>query len=272
MKGIINAVLFFCFATVYGQTVADYQYVYVPKKFSDFYQNQYNLNKLLIKGLAAKNYIVIDEEAGNLQEVLQQNPCSVLTADFLKNSNMFRNKAILKLTDCKKNPVAELKATSMIKEFDLGFQEALKIALNQLPSSKQIPMKDTPDPDKTSVTVKYAEEEPTIKATLTEVPPKAQEKKTTAQAAVEKTNKNEGNKYSNGKVTLQKVDLGNQFILVSPDSSEPFATFNNSTRKDTYRVKLQNGTSTFGYYEEGNIVIEVTESDGSIRKEVFKKL
>ena len=38
---------------------------------------------------------------------------------------------------------------------------------------------------------------------------------------------------------------------------------------DVYRVTLENGTSTIGYSENGNLVIEIPTSDGNYKKEVF---
>jgi hypothetical protein len=48
-----------------------------------------------------------------------------------------------------------------------------------------------------------------------------------------------------------------------------FATFKNTTKSDVYRVTLENGTSTIGYTENGNLVIEIPTSDGNYKKEVF---
>ena len=76
--------------------------------------------------------------------------------------------------------------------------------------------------------------------------------------------------YTNGKVNLQKVQISkDQFILVSSSSSVPFATFKNTAKADVYRVTLENGTSTLGYTENGNLVIEIPTSDGDFKKEVF---
>jgi hypothetical protein len=38
---------------------------------------------------------------------------------------------------------------------------------------------------------------------------------------------------------------------------------------DVYRVTLENGTSTLGYTENGNLVIEIPTNDGNYKKEVF---
>ena len=77
--------------------------------------------------------------------------------------------------------------------------------------------------------------------------------------------------YRNGSLSLNKILLSNgEFILADPNSSAPYGIFKPSTKKDTYRVQLQDGTTTLGYMEDGKIVIEKTNSDGSLRTEVFE--
>ncbi len=76
--------------------------------------------------------------------------------------------------------------------------------------------------------------------------------------------------YSNGAMSFQKIQISkDQFILVSSSSSVPFATFKNTTKADVYRVILENGTSTLGYTENGNLIIEIPTNDGNYKKEVF---
>jgi len=49
----------------------------------------------------------------------------------------------------------------------------------------------------------------------------------------------------------------------------PFAVFKNSSKKDVFIVKLADGNSTVGYFENGSIVIDIPQSDGRYTKEVF---
>ena len=71
-------------------------------------------------------------------------------------------------------------------------------------------------------------------------------------------------------MSFQKIQISkDQFILVSSSSSVPFATFKNTTKSDVYRVTLENGTSTIGYSENGNLVIEIPTNDGNYKKEIF---
>ena len=78
--------------------------------------------------------------------------------------------------------------------------------------------------------------------------------------------------YSNGSATFNRIFLANgEFILVNPNNSVPYATFKPSTKKEVYRVQLNDGTATIGYLEDGNIVLELANSDGSFRKEILSR-
>ena len=118
MKKIISLSLLFSLTLLYGQKLSDYEYVYVPVKFKDYETNQYNLNNLLKKALEGKKYKVIQEEMANWPSELRQNPCKVLNAELLNDSNMFRNRVKLQFSDCQKKVVSETKGNSMLKEFD----------------------------------------------------------------------------------------------------------------------------------------------------------
>ncbi|WDT68378.1 hypothetical protein [Cloacibacterium sp. TD35] len=248
------ALAFLFFTLIFSaQNITDYEYIYVPKKFKDFEANEYNLNTLLKKALEGKKYKVIQEELVNWPLELRQNLCKVLSAELLNDSNMFRNRVKLQFFDCEKKLVFEIKATSMYKEFDLGYQDALKTSLENIAVSnpKPIDIKGTIHSEVPKVTDKQ------------EIKPIGSSENTSV--ASKKTEL-----YSNGSVNFQKVQISkDQFILVSSSSSVPFATFKNTTKADVYRVTLENGTSTLGYSENGNLVIEIPTSDGNYKKEIF---
>lgn len=259
MKKIISLSLLFSLTLLYGQKLSDYEYVYVPAKFKDYETNQYNLNNLLKKALEGKKYKVIQEEMANWPSELRQNPCKVLNAELLNDSNMFRNRVKLQFSDCQKKVVSETKGNSLIKEFDLGFQDALKQSLATIPASM-------PDPNLAASNIKETIKE----AVPLPIDQKVvlEEKKDRPSPTVSETQKAES--YTNGKVNLQKIQISkDQFILVSSSSSVPFATFKNTTKADVYRVILENGISTLGYTENGNLVIEIPTNDGDYKKEIF---
>lgn len=261
MKKIISLSLLLCLSMTYGQKLSDYEYIYVPIKFKDYDTNEYNLNTLLKKSLEGKKYKVIQDDMTSWPSELRQNPCKVLTAELLNDSNMFRNRVKLQFTDCQKKVVSETKGNSLYKEYDLGFQDALKQSLVSIPASM-------PDPNVISSGVKE---------TLKEETPKPidqkeikEEKKEVVPAKTVETETKKVTSYTNGKLNLQKVQISkDQFILISSNSSVPYATFKNTAKADVYRVTLENGTSTLGYTENGNLVIEIPTSDGDFKKEVF---
>lgn len=251
-KSLAFILLLFTVISAFSQSVSDYEYIYVPKKFKDFETNQYNLNKQLVKALSDKKYKIIQDELSA--------DCNVLRADLLNNSNMFRNRVILQFTDCQGKVVLENKAASIIKDYDLGFQDALKLSLETIQNSK-------PNPNILSSSAKE-----TVKEKISE-PIDLKEVKELSQESSFVTKASEPQKaevFSNGTTNLQKIQTGkDQFILVSSESSLPFATFKNTTKSDVYRVTLENGTSTLGYTENGNLVIEIPTNDGNYKKVVF---
>ena len=251
------ALAFLFFTLIFSaQNITDYEYIYVPKKFKDFKTNEYNLNTLLKKALEGKKYKVIQDDIVNWPLELRQNPCKVLNADLLNDSNMFRNRVKLQFSNCEKNVIFETKGTSMIKDFELGYQDAMNISLKNLQNSQPKEIEVLAKP--TEKTVVEAVVEKPVQAVVT----------STNSATPEVSKKAES--YRNGTMSFQKIQISkDQFILVSSSSSVPFATFKNTTKSDVYRVTLENGTSTIGYTENGNLVIEIPTSDGDFKREVF---
>ena len=239
-----------------AQNITDYEYIYVPKKFKDFKTNEYNLNTLLKKALEAKKYKVIQDDIVNWPLELRENPCKVLNAELLNDSNMFRNRVKLQFSNCEKNVVFETKGTSMIKDFELGYQDAMNISLKNLQNSQPKEIEVLAKPTE-KIAVEAVVEKP-VQTVVT----------STNSATPEVSKKAES--YSNGTMSFQKIQISkDQFILVSSSSSVPFATFKNTTKLDVYRVTLENGISTIGYSENGNLIIEIPTSDGNYKKEVF---
>lgn len=264
MKNILSLSLLFCLSMVFGQNISDYQYIYVPAKFKDFEANQYNLNTQLKKALIDKKYTIIHEEMTDWPAELRENPCKVLTADLLNDSNMFRNRVKLQFTNCQKKVVSETKGNSLYKEYDLGFEDALNLSLKTIPTS-------SPNPNLFVSNIKEnVKEQPAKPIDVKEIKEIVTEAPATPATSVKSLEPKKAESYTNGKVNLQKVQISkDQFILVSSSSSVPFATFKNTAKADVYRVTLENGTSTLGYTENGNLVIEIPTSDGDFKKEVF---
>ncbi|MGC4130034.1 MAG: hypothetical protein QM564_10895 [Bergeyella sp.] len=261
MKYFASAFMALLFGSmVYGQSsVSDYKYIFVPQKFKDFKtENQYKLNSQLVAALKGKQYQVLSDDKENWPDAVKLNPCRMLTAEVKNNSNMLRNRVILEFSDCKNTVVLESKGTTMIKDFDTGYPDALAVSLKPIPvsSPKEITVE-------VPVSVKTEPEKAKTQALKNEPAPKTAEPVKTSPSSAEA--------YILDGKTYQKVQLGNgQFILVNPDSSAPYATFSPAAKAGVYRVKLGD-VNTLGYEESGNIVIEVPQSDGSVGLQTLKR-
>jgi len=230
----------------FAQKVSDYKYITLPTKFETF-KEDFGLGELLTKTLRSKNYIVIPSDKLQWPSEAKDNPCNVLMADIVNDSGFLRNKVLIKFKDCNDKEIQSIKGASSIKEYKEGYQDALKQTFTTIS-----PANPTVQP---IVQTKVQE------TTILDQPVKNLP-----------SSDNSAVRFSNGKMDLQKIQIDNsQFILVNSNSSSPFATFKTTTKNDVFRVKLQNGDSTLGYFENGNIVIEIPQSNGEYSKEVFSK-
>ncbi|ANF50055.1 hypothetical protein A0O34_05730 [Chryseobacterium glaciei] len=240
MKKLSILILTICSVIAFGQKVSDYKYVSIPEKFQTF-KNSFDLETFLANTLKGKKYVILQGDKLKWPSEAMGNSCSIINADVINDKTMLRNRVILQFKDCNGKTILESKGNSTIKEFEEGFQDALKQALIVVPIANPVAIVQNEVATPTNVSV-------------------------TATLVTEST----ASKYSNGKLDLQKVQIdNNQFILVKPNSSLPFATFKATTKRDVFRVKLENGDSTIGYFENGNIVIEMLQANGEYSKEVF---
>ncbi|CAD7802085.1 hypothetical protein CHRY9390_00870 [Chryseobacterium aquaeductus] len=249
MKKLITIIAAVCFAFSYGQKVSDYKYVALPEKFSGFKGDQYKLDVLLSKTLKQKQYVVVSGSRSQWPAEANSNPCGVLNADVINDSGFLRNKIILEFKDCNSKVITSQKASTSIKEFLEGYQDALKQALVAIPVS-------SPKEIQTEMVIQEVQSTNPVMEVQVE--------------KVENSSNQQLGKYSNGKIDLQKIQIdSDQFILVENNSSVPFATFKPTTKKDTFKVKLKSGESTIGYFETGNIVIEMPKGGDDYTKEIF---
>lgn len=246
MKKLSILLSVFLIVLIKAQIISDYKYVLIPSEFNDFKEDKsYGLSILLERSLKSKKYIVLSETKSQWPQDALINPCKIVNADILVDKSMFRNKVILQFKDCNNKVIYSEKGSSTIKEFEPGFQDALKQGLAKIPISNPSPEIEKLAESKPVEEIKKADDVKVAQA------PTAQ-------------------KYKNGNLSLQKIQIdGHQFILVDGNSSVPFATFRSTTKQDVFRVKLSSGESTIGYYENGNIVIEIPKNNGDFTKEVF---
>ncbi|MDQ1094859.1 MULTISPECIES: hypothetical protein [Chryseobacterium] len=247
MKKIILITATICSALTFGQKVSDFRYVSVPQKFQTF-KNSFGLEGLLSKILKGKKYVVLSGDQNSWPAELKANPCQVINADVINDKSLLRNKVILAFKDCNGKTVLESKGTSMIKEFEEGFPDALQQAVKTVAVSNPV--------EQINIVSNVQSEKPVAANNVSEP--------VTASASSGTV------KYTNGKISLQKIQIDDsQFILAEPNSSIPYATFKATTKTDVFRVKLQNGSSTIGYVENGTITIEIPKENGDVVKEVF---
>lgn len=235
--------------TAFGQKVSDYKYISLPDAFTTFKGESYGLKELLTKTLTGKNYTVIPADKLQWPAEAKDNPCNVLMGDIINDSGFLRNKVLVQFKDCNDKTVSSFKGASNIKDYKEGYQDALKQT--------------------------YASISPASPVVQTQTNKKAvqQVQAVTSQPAAENSpaaDSSSAMKFSNGKADFQKIQIDNsQFILVGANSSSPYATFKATTKSDVFRVRLQNGETTLGYYENGNIVVEIPQGNGNYGKEVF---
>ena len=265
MKKILQISTLLLITFFYGQQVSDYQYIYIPEKFNDQEVNKYGLNDLLQLKLKQKKFTIITESKEKWPTELLQNPCQILTADLVNTSNMFKNKLKVEFKNCDNKTIGSMDGISSIKEFEPGMREALEVAAKKIPMSA---------PVEQSMALKKVESINQVGTVKQDLPVDAEAKKrqVVPTPLTEATASQKAEVYSNGLLTLNRIFLANgAFILVNPNNSIPYATFKPSTKKEVYRVQLSDGSSTLGYLEDGNIIVELANSDGSFRKEIFTK-
>ncbi|WP_079240394.1 hypothetical protein [Chryseobacterium indologenes] len=244
MKKLSILVMAVCSTIAFAQKVSDYKYVAVPEKFQTF-SGDYGLKNSFLKALTERKYIILPIIKDNWPSEAKTNYCNVVTADVLNDKSIFKNKLILQFKDCNNNLILESKGSSNIKEFEEGLGEALKQALIKVPASNPVALLPA-----SNNSVQHTSPDPVVSVASTTTP--------------------EASNYSNGKLDLQKIQIDpNQFILAKSGSSVPFAVFKATSKNSVFLVKMADGNTTIGYFENGNIVIDVPQTDGKYVKEVF---
>lgn len=272
MKTWLSSLIFLSAMTLNAQELKDYEYIIIPESFTDFTKNEYSLKSHLNQYLKDKNYKPISFNKNNWPIEIQNNPCIALKADIKKAKSFLNNKLEINFTDCQQQVIYSTEGTSRIKEFQEGYQEALKLAANYIPASMpnnpvfiapepRIP-EDKPTLGKKQETIITAIETP-VNNTVTEIKEEIVQN-TPVQintAFVNTAAKLEENKnqFSNGKITVDKIDLKDGgFMLMNPDNAQIIAKFYPSLKANIYHVILtENNLSTIGYTDKKVISYEI---------------
>jgi hypothetical protein len=127
MKKIVFSLILLMSLTSFAQSVNDYQYVIVPKRFDSFKEDdKHGLNtsvKLLLQKYGFKAYFnddsFFDSNVGNR--------CDFLTADLINESGLFATKVRVALKDCKGNIVFQTEiGSSREKQYSIAYSQALR--------------------------------------------------------------------------------------------------------------------------------------------------
>jgi hypothetical protein len=250
MKKYIFGFLLIGFLNTNAQSISDYKYIVIPEKFSGFDENQYQLGRLLNLLLTKKNYEILSSEKFDWPAEVQKNPCLAIHADVQKIKSFLNNKLSLKFTDCNGKEIFNSEGMSRIKEYDKGYQDALRKAASSIlmQNAKEQPEEQNEE--------KIVENSGEINPQITNP---------------------ENNAYSNGEIILTKSELKDgSFLLIQPDNAQVYAQFFPTSKPGVYRVKMMNpkGESYFTVgYETGNsLSIELILNQNDVQVMEFRKL
>lgn len=245
----IILILLFGISQSFSQEIRDFGYIIVPEKFSGFDKNEYKLNYYLKTLLKKKNYTILSDQKETWPPEVQLDNCLALTSDAKKDKSFFKNRIEITFKDCKGNQVETFHGISSIKEFEKGYQDAMRIA------TQTIGLRN-PNANQSIKSENSVVENPT-------------------QTVQDEANLNQ-NLYSDGEFTYTKSDLADgTFLLIRQDNAKVFAQFFPSSRTDVYHVKLIGDQSqpvqTIGFWDGNKFQLEIpTQSNKWITKE-FKK-
>lgn len=255
MKKFFIFLSFSGFGLLSAQQLSDFHFIYVPKNFTDFADNKFNIHSTLIKDLQNKGYEVLQNEKSEWPNSAQQNPCEIATADISNTSSLFRNKLTLTIKNCNGEILFAEKGDSNEKDYELGFQEALKNIMNKVavsaPSTKMEKVVVAQSPSKKTDVNQEQSQTNTIKS----------DKK--LDSATPQT-------YTFKTMVLRKIKISdNEFIFISDLSETPVARFKNSSKEGVFRVILSDGSAAIGFAEGENFALDLPTENGNYKKEII---
>lgn len=264
MKNLILLAFLLSFSFGHSQRMNDYKYIKVPDSFSSFNENQYQLNYYLKQLLNKNDYTVLNEISASWPEEAKNNYCLVLNADAVKLNKFLKNALELKFTDCNGNVVGSYEGVSKIKEFDKGYQEAMRLAMKQAGAYKPSEMaaligKDTRGNQKTE-TQKI---QPPSEAIVGTVNPPMD---FTPDMGIE---------FKNSKRSVYLVEMkNNSFLMIDKATSSMIGQLKPSSRTGVYQVTVlgpKEKYTTTGFYDGNSLAIDFIEN-GKSKTEEFNKV
>lgn len=254
-----------------GQQLSGYQYLSVPEKFSED-MNHYGLKEQLVSGLQAKGYTVLPQNS----EALPSDKCLVARVILLDDSSWLRNKVKIEAKDCHDKIIAEYKGRSMYKEFKKGFKDALKKSLALVPPYDTAIVGEAPressEENEEQLEAAFDKNEQATAATDKPVAPEEEKSKPTKEKVKEVVAKPVMH-YTNGRDVVQRIDLSaDGFMLISDNSSTPYAVFKQGKEKGKYRVKMGNGQLGYAQDKDGDLIIKLLNKDLSEKEIILQKV
>lgn len=233
------------------QSINDYKYILVPKKFDIAkVDNEYNLNELtkfLFNKYGYKAYF-LDED---LPEDLLKERCLALTAELSKKSSIFKTKIKINLKDCFGNTIiTSAEGESRIKKLDRAHNEALRSAFETF---KNIGYKYVQKSETKAVTTTPQESKTSDTEVVEEKPEKTDNE---VKVPVVKEN-DEGSLYY-----AQTIKDGYQLVDAQP---KVIMILINTSAKDVFMVKSKNAI----VYKENNEWVYFENNDGAITKNII---
>lgn len=253
--------LLLSFSAYSQNTIDNYKYAVVPKRFSFLKQDdQYSLNSLTKGLLEDKGFTVyFDNE---LPSEVANNKCQVLNADVLENSGMFTTNLTLLLKDCQGNILFKSKeGKSREKEYGLAYRVALRDAftsLNKISHTGNAGSTNQPAQPITVTTTSDASVKPI--GTLSNQPVQPLSTRTAPETSA--TSTEAATNQAAGTLYAQAIANGYQLIDTTPKivltllktSAENYYIASSATAKGI--VMKKNGDWVFEYYRDGKLISE----------------
>ena len=248
--------IFACFQAN-AQSLEDYQYVIVPQKFSDFDQDEFQLNKRLTYYLNKKNYTILSDDQKTWPAEVLSNPCSAAISDVKKVRNLLKVKLEINFSDCSRKNIAAIEGVSSIKEYDKGYQEAMKLATDKIKNSNPKATSQTNLQDAPKVVV-YSEEPKQNISTETKVNKNTESISNVTLSVV-------NNKYiSDGKEFTLETMKDDALYLIQSDNSQIVAKLYPSHKNGIFHTTVTDGNyQTIAYFENNQLIIEYKNSSNS---------
>lgn len=229
--------------------ISDYKYIKVPEKLNGFDIDQYQLNHRLTYYLGQKNYIILKPNQEWPVEITT-NPCAALNVDVNKLKSFTNNKLDITFTNCENKVVETFEGISKIKEYDKGYQEALKLAINKLGNSNPTQFEHTVIPQVVNEDLKTQQKTKAIEV-------------------------KEAMEYSDGitRITISKLANGDLLLI---EGSSILASFKPTLRGNTYLVTAYRTDgqpyTTIGYMTDNSISYEMIHVNNQLQNRIFNKI